>query len=189
MREVRFRTLPADLNEPFYYLSARQASICQANPLLRDHVPHLPCWVPHRRVAEALGHGQQGIDNVLRCHSDGPYVWATEFENVHTFWQFTEPRVLVDGRAYLDCEAFYQAQKPQPFDTDIWATQRDAVMRVALEHKFRDPGLRRLLLATKRHPLISIKRDAFWGVCPDGFGQNRLGELLMELRAEFQSQN
>jgi predicted NAD-dependent protein-ADP-ribosyltransferase YbiA (DUF1768 family) len=56
-------------------------------------------------------------------------------------------------------------------------------MREAVSHKFRaDPGLRELLLATAPHPLASVKGDTFWGIGFNGEGENRLAELLMELR-------
>ena len=38
---------------------------------------------------------QAGIDLALSRHP--PYVWATEFENVHQFWTYDEPQIVADG--------------------------------------------------------------------------------------------
>ena len=81
------KTLPNILpnNEPYYYLSQEQRSICEHLDALHSYVPHLPCWAPHRIVSNALGYGEMGIQNALqRSDFDQPYVWATEFENVHS---------------------------------------------------------------------------------------------------------
>ena len=185
-----FKQLPERLpkNEPYYYLSLLQKNICQEIEPLQAYVSLLPCWVPHRVVSNALGYGELGIQNALRrCLDNTPYVWATEFENVHATWCFEEPRITVEGVEYRDSEHYYHQQKPYPFDALLWDSQRDDVMRRAVEAKFSSSlELRQLLLSTHNHPLLSIKRDSYWGVLPDGSGENRLAELLMELRAKWQ---
>ena len=181
-----FTKLPHALpnNEPYYYLSQEQRSICEHLDALHSCVPHLPCWVPHRIVSNALGYGEMGIHNALqRSDFDQPYVWATEFENVHSTWNFDEPQIIVDGIQYNGSEDYYHSQKPFPFDSQLWHRQRDDVMKTAVYHKFTTSTLLQdLLLSTHNHPLLSIKRDGYWGVFPSGEGENKLAVLLMELR-------
>ena len=199
-----FRTeLPERLpaGEPYYYLSAKQTGRCSQLRELQPYAPFLPGklrstslstivnlvatllgWVPHRIVASALGYGHQGIDAALRRTNGRPYVWATEFENVHSTWSFCEPSIVIDGVNYHCSEDYYHAQKPRPFDDAVWRRERDSVMRKGLKTKFKDTALQRLLLSTGSHLLLSIKPDCYWGVTNDGQGDNRLAVLLMEIR-------
>ena len=70
-----------------------------------------------------------------------------------------------------------------------WETEKISIMRALLRLKFADPALRAQLVATGVRPLVEGNRwgDRFWGVC-GGNGQNMLGKLLMEIRAELRSQ-
>ncbi|GGR94004.1 NADAR family protein [Deinococcus sedimenti] len=66
-----------------------------------------------------------------------------------------------------------------------WEAVKDDVMRAALRAKFtQHPALRQRLLDTVDATLIEHTRnDSYWADGGDGSGRNRLGELLMELRA------
>lgn len=67
-----------------------------------------------------------------------------------------------------------------------WEAVKEDVMRHALRRKFADPALRRLLLSTGERLLVEASpHDKYWGCGSDGHGRNRLGVLLMELRAEL----
>ena len=68
-----------------------------------------------------------------------------------------------------------------------WETVKDDVMRAALRAKFDQyPKLKALLLSTGDAELIEHTRnDSYWADGGDGTGKNRLGYLLMELRAEL----
>eukprot|EP00927_Polykrikos_kofoidii_P002898 TRINITY_DN11156_c0_g1_i1.p1 TRINITY_DN11156_c0_g1~~TRINITY_DN11156_c0_g1_i1.p1 ORF type:complete len:201 (-),score=27.30 TRINITY_DN11156_c0_g1_i1:58-660(-) len=179
-------TLPS--GEPYIFLSARQRIICERNPLLSEFAEHLPGWVPHRRIADALGFSHKGIDLALRRCGGQPYVWCTEFENVHTFWKYSENAFEEDGRRYEGSEHYYHKQKPFPYDDEVWLTRRDDVMRKALRHKFLHPeagDLREILLQTHGHPLLSIKGDKYWGVTSAGIGENKLALMLEDLRSEL----
>ncbi|MBV9488839.1 MAG: NADAR family protein, partial [Verrucomicrobia bacterium] len=68
-----------------------------------------------------------------------------------------------------------------------WATVREAVMQRALRAKFEQhPLLAEQLAATGHAELIyDAPEDAYWGAGPDRCGRNRLGVLLMRLRAEL----
>lgn len=73
-----------------------------------------------------------------------------------------------------------------PLRTD-WETAKDDVMRDALRAKFtQHPSLRSLLLSTRNAELVEhTANDHYWADGGDGTGVNRLGQLLMELRASL----
>ncbi len=122
--------------------------------------------------------------------------------------------VVLAGETWPTTEHYYQAQKsadPQvqsairqaktPGDAkelgrtvtllpDDWTTRRDDVMLAALRAKFtQHPELAAMLLATGDAPLVEHTRhDAYWGDGGDGSGRNRLGELLMQVRADVAAQ-
>ena len=183
-----FTTLPSTLpaQQPYYYLSIQQQNICRTNPILAPYANHLPCWIPHRKIADAFGFSHTGIENALARLNGKPYVWGTEFENVHATWNFDEPSFIVNGVTYRDSESFYQRQKPVPFNPQYWDTKRDDIMRIAIQKKFNQcDKLKGLLLETHPHPMLSIKGDRYWGVGTDGIGSNRLAALLMQLRTQL----
>jgi ribA/ribD-fused uncharacterized protein len=66
-----------------------------------------------------------------------------------------------------------------------WDVVRDEVMRRVLRLKFtQHPDLGQLLLGTGDATIVEhTHRDRYWGDGGDGSGRNRLGALLMELRA------
>lgn len=68
-----------------------------------------------------------------------------------------------------------------------WDARRDAVMRVALWYKFtQNAALTRVLLETAPYRLVEDSPlDAYWGWGADRRGENRLGQLLMEVRAKL----
>lgn len=70
-----------------------------------------------------------------------------------------------------------------------WDSYRVDVMRRVVRAKFSQrPDLRAILLGTGDELLVEhTERDSFWGDGGDGSGQNMLGQLLMEVRAELQA--
>eukprot|EP00928_Gymnodinium_smaydae_P043729 TRINITY_DN29249_c0_g1_i3.p1 TRINITY_DN29249_c0_g1~~TRINITY_DN29249_c0_g1_i3.p1 ORF type:complete len:323 (-),score=42.84 TRINITY_DN29249_c0_g1_i3:86-1054(-) len=77
-------------------------------------------------------------------------------------------------------------------DVDAWEKSSDSVMRSLLEARWAsDPDFRRILFEAKRQRvhLVHFERSgasSYWGGCiKDGdiLGQNKLGEMLMELAA------
>lgn len=68
-----------------------------------------------------------------------------------------------------------------------WEAEKENIMREALRAKFtQNPSLHSLLLGTGEAELIEhTTNDRYWGDGGDGSGKNRLGILLMELRASF----
>lgn len=68
-----------------------------------------------------------------------------------------------------------------------WNAVRDDVMRRAVSAKFAaHPELAAGLKATQNEELIeNAPRDFYWGCGHTGSGKNRLGEILMETRAAY----
>ncbi|MEM7201953.1 MAG: NADAR family protein [Planctomycetota bacterium] len=67
-----------------------------------------------------------------------------------------------------------------------WEEIKEAVMLRALRLKFARAELVELLLGTGARPLVEASpHDAYWGAGKFGQGQNRLGVLLMQVRAEL----
>jgi ribA/ribD-fused uncharacterized protein len=123
---------------------------------------------------------------------------------------FTAAAVELDGEWYPSVEHAYQAAKTEDVAArqrfrafgvtpgqakrmgrrveirESWEAVRIAVMRDLLRQKFAHPKLRAKLLATGNEKLVETNdwNDTFWGVC-DGIGENRLGKMLMEIRAEI----
>jgi predicted NAD-dependent protein-ADP-ribosyltransferase YbiA (DUF1768 family) len=175
---------PTFVDEPRVYLSAAQGAVCARYHELKDL--QLPGWVRLSLVAGALEHGTAGIEKALEYTEGEPFVWATEFENVHDTWVFEEPRLTIGGKEYRDSEAYFHAQKPVPFDAHVWDAQRVGVMRTALAAKFAASAeARALLVASHPHRLLSIKNDRFWGFHPVLGGENMLAVLLTELREGY----
>ena len=64
------------------------------------------------------------------------------------------------------------------------------IMRKLVRQKFKDPMLRTSLLRTGNRRLVEGNRrgDQFWGESPVGFGQNKLGQILMVIREEIREE-
>ena len=67
-----------------------------------------------------------------------------------------------------------------------WEEVKDRIMLAALRKKFAARELRELLLTTGDRPLVEASPfDSYWGCGRSGTGKNRLGALLMQVRAEL----
>lgn len=71
-----------------------------------------------------------------------------------------------------------------------WDNVKLAIMETLLRQKFQQPQMRAWLLETEDEELVEGNAwgDVFWGVCK-GAGQNHLGKLLMQIRAELKNAN
>lgn len=73
---------------------------------------------------------------------------------------------------------------------DDWHTKfyKNVIMFEALQAKFtQHPKLKILLLSTDNRQLIEhTKNDNYWGDGGDGSGENKLGQLLMDIRHKLQ---
>ncbi len=70
-----------------------------------------------------------------------------------------------------------------------WDQVRDGVMLKAVRKKFSThKSLRDLLLSTDETPLVeAAPGDYYWGTAADGSGENRLGRILEQVRAELRT--
>lgn len=125
------------------------------------------------------------------------------------FSNFSCHPVELDGVLWPTSEHYYQAQKhahnPLYMEAirnvsspkcaknmacrrslrEDWAEVKDGVMRKVILAKFtQHPELTDKLLATGNAVLVEDSPiDAYWGVGPDGAGENKLGRILMEARS------
>jgi N-glycosidase YbiA len=131
------------------------------------------------------------------------------------FSNFSRHGFMLDGAWWPTSEHYFQAQKfpgmyyaeeirlaAGPFQAaglgrrqdrpprPDWESVKEDVMRRALRAKFHaHPDLRELLLSTGEEALVeNSPKDAYWGIGADGSGRNRLGHLLMEIRAELRAE-
>jgi N-glycosidase YbiA len=76
-----------------------------------------------------------------------------------------------------------------PIRTD-WEVVKEGIMKAALRKKFTThPELKTLLLETGEEELIEdAPTDYYWGCGRTRTGKNRLGALLMEVRAELRAE-
>jgi ribA/ribD-fused uncharacterized protein len=137
-----------------------------------------------------------------------------EFQGEHRWLSnFWPVEILLDGIVYPTVEHAYQASKTlypagraaiaacdHPGQAkkrglglllrDDWEQVKIPIMRTLLRQKFARPDLRDKLLATGDRKLEegNAWHDTFWGVdLRTRLGQNWLGRLLMEVRAELRA--
>ncbi|SFI50315.1 NADAR family protein [Jannaschia pohangensis] len=131
------------------------------------------------------------------------------------YWEFSNFApfgVALDGAWWPTVEHFFQAMKfddaayretirasRKPKDAKAlgmtrklplradWEAVKDGVMLRAVRRKFQTHAAPRALLLSIGHaPIVeNAPMDAYWGCGPDGRGQNRLGQILMQVRAEL----
>jgi ribA/ribD-fused uncharacterized protein len=69
-----------------------------------------------------------------------------------------------------------------------WEDVKESIMLAALRKKFAAEDLRQLLLDTRDRELVEASpSDSYWGCGRSGKGKNRLGQLLMQVRAELRT--
>lgn len=142
------------------------------------------------------------MNEIRFYHPDSPYGWLSNF---------SPHGVHLDGHDWPTVEHYFQAQKfeaplrqeeirraPTPARAKRlgrragiradWLDRRLEVMRRAVTAKFlQHPDLfARLIEAGDAWLVEDAPRDAFWGCGADGTGQNQLGRILMEVRAEVE---
>ena len=86
-------------------------------------------------------------------------------------------------------EAFKTAQEQRKLRRSEWDSEKVEVMKYLIRAKAdQHEYVRRKLLATGDRELVENSwRDDFWGWGPNRDGQNMLGKLWMELRAELRT--
>ncbi len=130
------------------------------------------------------------------------------------FSNFVPTPIELDGEVWPTVEHYFQAQKttdpvareqirtaPGPWEAKAlgrsvalrhdWEQIKEAVIMAGLRAKFtRYPELGSCLVRTGSEVIVEhtprgAHADGYWGDGGDGTGRNRLGALLMELRAEL----
>ena len=97
------------MEEPMIWVNKDQYEIIKGTENNRRRcslVESLPTWIPARYIASYLGYSGSGIWKAV-AHFKGPYRWATEFENCHSTWKYTERPIRVDGHKYECSESYY----------------------------------------------------------------------------------
>ena len=113
--------------------------------------------------------------------------WAT-VENFYQTQKFTDPVLRETIRtAEKPIIAKSLADGNRDKIRPDWDVVKDTVMYRAVRSKFETHAqLRALLLATGDEDLLEDSpTDAYWGVGADGKGLNKLGQILMRVRAEL----
>lgn len=122
-----------------------------------------------------------------------PLERITLFEGVNAFLSVDAPaNVYLDGQCFPSIALAFDAAKQlhdrlRPGMQREWDEEkRVPLMRRLLRSKFANPALRQALLATAEKHLSHQAEDAdrFWHA-PGGEGENQLGILLMNLRAQL----
>ena len=78
--------------------------------------------------------------------------------------------------------------RSRPMRAD-WEQVKDDVMRRAVLTKFMaHPRIAEILLGTGDEDIVEASpTDSYWGAGPDDRGHNRLGQILMEVRAQLKT--
>ena len=182
------------MKEPMIWVNKDQYEIIKDvknEQKLCSRADSLPKWIPARYISKYFGHSESGIWKAVDAFK-GPYMWATEFENCHSTWNYTEMPIQVEGKIYECSETYYQNHKPCGSDMDQKAQyKRLFIMTRGVWEKFIHAGnsdyLLNLLVSTYPHNLVSVKHDEYWGFDPEYGGQNELANILMEIRSEAMS--
>jgi ribA/ribD-fused uncharacterized protein len=130
------------------------------------------------------------------------------------FSNFSRHSVFLKGKQWPTSEHYFQAQKfaGEPDEEEIrlankpslaaqmgrdrkrplrrdWEGVKERVMLEALRAKFtQHDDLRAILLGTGDAVLVEhTANDSYWGDGGDGSGRNRLGALLIQVRAELRA--
>lgn len=129
------------------------------------------------------------------------------FDEYRFLSNFYDATVPFDGLVYPNAECAFQAQKEPKYAALFvrqtawqakrsgrrarlrpdWDDVKDDLMYEIVRAKFKhNPELRVKLFATGERALIESNSwgDTYWGVS-DGVGENRLGHILMAVRAEL----
>lgn len=143
------------------------------------------------------------------------YFYSTRDE-YGCFSNFSPHGFELDGAYWPTCEHYFQAQKfagtphaeqirqvklpkdaakmgrdrKRPLRPD-WEQVKDDVMRRGVLRKFETHAdIREVLLSTDTEEIVENSPiDYYWGSGADGSGQNRLGQILMEVRENLRDRD
>jgi ribA/ribD-fused uncharacterized protein len=143
------------------------------------------------------------------------YFYSVKEKPYGCFSNFSPHGFEADGVRWPTSEHYFQAQKfagtphveelrqarspmiaarmgrarARPLRPD-WNEVKDDIMREAVRLKFAaNPDIRDTLLSTGDAEIVEkTASDYYWGCGTDGTGQNMLGRILMEVRAELRGE-
>jgi hypothetical protein len=137
-------------------------------------------------------HGAEDGDTPLIIDLDGVIYPSTE-----NAYQASKCAVLADRVQFVNCTANESKQKGRKVKLrSDWESYKFTVMFMLLQQKFsdRNPELKKALLDTRREQLVegNYWHDNVWGSCTcakcGNRGENRLGVMLMNIRADLHQQ-
>ena len=124
---------------------------------------------------------------------------AYQYYKAMTFDDKEIAKKILKAKSAQSAKAF--GKKVTGYDEKVWDTKKDDVMRAVVRAKFRsNPAIRKVLLDTGDRPLAEADpRDKYWGIGTSADtekaknpakwpGENKLGKLLMEVRAELKAE-
>lgn len=138
------------------------------------------------------------------------YFYTPHEEPYGCFSNFSRYGIEMDGSWWPTVEHYFQAQKfaGTPYAAQVqraltpkqaagmgrdrafplrsdWGQVKDDIMFKAVSRKFETHhSLRALLLSTEEEEIVeSAPGDYYWGCGADGSGQNKLGQILMQVRS------
>jgi len=140
--------------------------------------------------------GIKGPYAALSNFAPTPFVGedGVEYPNTEIYLHVDKARAFGDADAL---EAILTAATPlaakragravRDYVDATWKARREGTMLRGLRAKFaQHAGARAVLLGTGDAPLIeAAPRDYFWGAGASGRGENKLGQLLVRVRAEI----
>lgn len=137
------------------------------------------------------------------------YFYSNREEPYGCFSNFSGHGFELDGAYWATSEHYFQAQKfagtphleeirrasspkqaaemgrdrARPLRAD-WEQVKDEIMRKAVQRKFETHAdIREILLSTGEEDIVeNAPNDYYWGCGKDGTGQNKLGQILVEVR-------
>lgn len=172
--------------------------------ILSDEFVHIIKTISLTDFEEVKRYATQPVQQDVIGEFRGAYGFLSNFHPAEFVWE---------GILWKNSEAAYQGAKTGIRDTlhefskmdspakakragktvamrPDWGKVKVRIMRDIVFAKFnQNPDLKEQLLATGNSQLEEGNewKDTFWGVCPpySDFGNNHLGQILMQLRAEF----
>jgi ribA/ribD-fused uncharacterized protein len=116
--------------------------------------------------------------------------WWPTVENYYQAQKFTDPALQQSIRqAEQPIIAKTLADENKAAIRPDWDAIKDAVMYRAVRRKFElHPALRTMLLGTGDEDIAEANpADSYWGIGSDGNGRNKLGKIMIRIRAELQA--
>jgi ribA/ribD-fused uncharacterized protein len=117
--------------------------------------------------------------------------WWCTTEHYFQAQKFVHPglQAMIGGIASAKDAAKRGRDKSLPLRPD-WELVKDDIMYAAVRQKFEiHEDIRQILLATGDQELVEdAPDDYYWGCGADGSGKNKLGQILMQIRAVLRGQ-